>query len=336
VHTPCLTLTSAMGGALLAALLAALAVVPAAYADTAPVARDDTYSTAMNLNLVIGAPGVLANDTDADGDPLSATLVAGAQHGNVSISGNGAFTYVPTTNYVGPDQFTYRACDPNVVVPPAATTTPAPTVVVPPPTTVVPPPTTVVVPPTTPVIPPPTSVTPPAGNATPAPVDAEVRNEAFVASLCDQATVFITVKGGVVTTPPPVGGGVVIYPTCAAATRAGVHDIPFGDPRYLPRLDRDHDGIACEINGNDNPTAPVVTIPTGTQRVINGTNCRWDGTTWVPVTVVRPPGNTTVVNPPAAPNNVIIVPPAQPPANTFITPQAPSTGAVATGDGTLA
>lgn len=84
----------------------------AACAGTAPVARDDTYSTAMNTNLVIGAAGILANDTDADGDPLASALIAGAQHGNVNVAGNGSFTYVPTTNYVGPDQFTYKACDP--------------------------------------------------------------------------------------------------------------------------------------------------------------------------------------------------------------------------------
>jgi len=316
-------------------LLAALAVVPSAYADTAPVARDDAYSTAMNTNLVIGAPGVLANDTDADGDPLSATLVAGAQHGNVSISGNGAFTYVPTTNYAGPDQFTYRACDPAGTTPPATT----PPVVTTPP--VIPPPVTTP-PATTPPVTTPPLVTPPV--TTPPVVTIPTAPSAFVVSMCDQATVFITVKNGAVTNPPPVGGGVVTYQTCAAAFAAGVHDIPFGDPRYLPRLDRDHDGIACENNGNDNPTAPVVTIPTGTQRVINGKNCRWDGTTWVPVTVVRPP-STTIVTPPAGPNtiiqpapaapNAIVVPPAQPPADVFVTPQAPSSGAVATGDGSL-
>lgn len=52
------------------------------------------------------------------------------------------------------------------------------------------------------------------------------------------------------------------------------------------------------------------------------------------VTIVRPPANTTIVNPPPPANNTtVVVPPAQPPTNTFITPQAPSSGAVATGDG---
>jgi hypothetical protein len=116
--------------------------------------------------------------------------------------------------------------------------------------------------------------------------------------------------------PPPVGGGVPIYQTCAAAFRAGVHDIPRGDVRYRLVLDRDRDGVACELNGDDG----VRPQP--------------------PVTVVRPPSTTTIVQQPApapAPNNtIVVVPPAQAPSNTFIAPQAPSSGAVATGDGTLA
>lgn len=105
MHTR-LALASAAGGALLAALIAA-----PAYAASAPVAHDDNYSTPVNTQLVIAAPGVLGNDTDADGDTLAVKNVVGAQHGNVNVATNGAFTYVPTTNYVGPDQFTYDACE---------------------------------------------------------------------------------------------------------------------------------------------------------------------------------------------------------------------------------
>ena len=32
-------------------------------------------------------------------------------HGTLSLSANGAFTYVPSANYVGSDSFTYRASD---------------------------------------------------------------------------------------------------------------------------------------------------------------------------------------------------------------------------------
>jgi hypothetical protein len=242
----CLALTSAVGGALLAAAIA----VPAASAASGVVARDDAYSTAANTNLVTGAPGVLSNDTDADGDPLAAQGVVGAQHGSVSVSGNGAFTYVPTTNYAGPDQFTYKACEP---------------------------------------------------------LDPNDKTESETAE-CDTATVFITVKGTTPTTtpapttttePPPVGIPAQ-FGNCAQAARFGYHDIPSTSPRYRLILDRDRDGIACELNEGPVPT---------------------------PVTVVRPPANTTIVNPPAPSsglNTVVIVPPAPSGSNFSQIGQAPS------------
>ena len=44
---------------------------------TRPVADDDSYTTDEDTPLTVAAPGVLANDTDVDGDTLTATLVAG-------------------------------------------------------------------------------------------------------------------------------------------------------------------------------------------------------------------------------------------------------------------
>jgi hypothetical protein len=55
--------------------------------------------------------GVLQNDTDADGDALTAVLVGAPSHGTVQLSANGAFVYSPTAGYVGEDSFTYRAND---------------------------------------------------------------------------------------------------------------------------------------------------------------------------------------------------------------------------------
>ena len=43
----------------------------------APVAVNDSYSTTEDTPLTIAAPGVLANDTDVDGDALTAVLVTG-------------------------------------------------------------------------------------------------------------------------------------------------------------------------------------------------------------------------------------------------------------------
>ena len=79
--------------------------------NTAPVAVADSYSTPKNTTLIVAAPGVLANDTDADGDTLTAILVANVAHGTLTLGANGSISYVPTAAYVGPDTFTYKAND---------------------------------------------------------------------------------------------------------------------------------------------------------------------------------------------------------------------------------
>ena len=62
--------------------------------------------------LAVGAnAGVLANDTDADGDRITATLLAGPSHGSLVFNPDGSFTYTPAAAYYGADSFTYRADD---------------------------------------------------------------------------------------------------------------------------------------------------------------------------------------------------------------------------------
>jgi VCBS repeat-containing protein len=79
--------------------------------NNAPVALNNTYSTNEDTALNVAAPGVLGNDTDADGDPLTAIKVSNPSHGTVTLNSNGSFTYTPTANYNGADSFTYRAND---------------------------------------------------------------------------------------------------------------------------------------------------------------------------------------------------------------------------------
>src|SRR5439155_1368096 len=76
-----------------------------------PVAVNDSYSTAEDTALTIAAPGVLGNDTDVDGDGLSAVLIAGPAHGSLTLNANGSFSYTPAANYNGSDSFTYKAND---------------------------------------------------------------------------------------------------------------------------------------------------------------------------------------------------------------------------------
>jgi VCBS repeat-containing protein len=77
----------------------------------APSATNDAYSTNEDTALTISAPGVLSNDSDVDGNALTAALVSGPSHGTVTLNSNGSFSYTPATNYSGPDSFSYRASD---------------------------------------------------------------------------------------------------------------------------------------------------------------------------------------------------------------------------------
>ncbi|NLX56889.1 MAG: tandem-95 repeat protein, partial [Planctomycetaceae bacterium] len=78
---------------------------------SAPVAFDDSFSVSQDGTLNVPAAGILANDTDRDGDALSATLVAGPSHGSLTLNDDGSFAYVPDDRYLGSDSFSYKAND---------------------------------------------------------------------------------------------------------------------------------------------------------------------------------------------------------------------------------
>ena len=78
----------------------------------APVAVADSYSTAEDTALTVAAAlGVLANDTDVDGDPLTAVKVSDPAHGTLALAADGSFVYTPAADYSGADSFTYKAND---------------------------------------------------------------------------------------------------------------------------------------------------------------------------------------------------------------------------------
>jgi VCBS repeat-containing protein len=77
----------------------------------APVAVVDSYTINEDTALTVVAAGVLSNDTDIDGNNLTAVLVTGAGHGSLTLNANGSFTYTPSLNYNGSDSFTYKAND---------------------------------------------------------------------------------------------------------------------------------------------------------------------------------------------------------------------------------
>jgi hypothetical protein len=76
-----------------------------------PVTTNDSFSTSVNSVLNVPSKGVLANDTDPQGLPLTAGLVSGPTHGSLTLKLDGSFTYTPTSNFAGLDSFTYQARD---------------------------------------------------------------------------------------------------------------------------------------------------------------------------------------------------------------------------------
>jgi VCBS repeat-containing protein len=79
--------------------------------DLAPTANNDSYSATKNTPLIVPAPGVLANDTDPENDPLTAVLVSNPAHGSLTLNSDGSFTYTPHSGFHGTDSFTYEAND---------------------------------------------------------------------------------------------------------------------------------------------------------------------------------------------------------------------------------
>jgi len=76
-----------------------------------PTADDDAYVTDEDVPLTVAASGVLGNDGDVDGDPLTASVTSGAGHGSVELTADGSFTYTPDPHFNGTDSFGYRAND---------------------------------------------------------------------------------------------------------------------------------------------------------------------------------------------------------------------------------
>jgi hypothetical protein len=79
--------------------------------NTAPVATDDSYSLNQFQTLVPASTGVLTNDSDPDGDPLSAVKLSDPINGKLTLNSDGSFTYTPNSGFSGIDIFTYKAND---------------------------------------------------------------------------------------------------------------------------------------------------------------------------------------------------------------------------------
>ncbi|MEM7128154.1 MAG: Ig-like domain-containing protein [Chloroflexota bacterium] len=78
--------------------------------NNAPVAVDDAVAVAQNTTKVIG---VLANDSDIEGDPLIVSILLPPLHGTATLNANQSIVYTPTAGYAGSDTLLYQIDDGN-------------------------------------------------------------------------------------------------------------------------------------------------------------------------------------------------------------------------------
>ncbi|QDV22465.1 DVUA0089 family protein [Aureliella helgolandensis] len=88
-----------------------------------PVAVNDSYTVLEDDVLVVGATGILANDTDVDTpvdelrvqdqNPATPEIdpVENVSHGTLQLNRDGSFTYTPNADFNGIDTFVYNATD---------------------------------------------------------------------------------------------------------------------------------------------------------------------------------------------------------------------------------
>ncbi|MCA9217877.1 MAG: cadherin-like domain-containing protein, partial [Planctomycetales bacterium] len=75
-----------------------------------PVANDDSYQAFFGDVLTVETQrGVLANDTDPNGEDLVAELVVGPDLGELTLNKDGSFVYTPFSGVIGTDTFSYQA-----------------------------------------------------------------------------------------------------------------------------------------------------------------------------------------------------------------------------------
>jgi VCBS repeat-containing protein len=90
------------------ALLSNIAEMTWTPLNRAPVANPDVFTVDEDTVLT---GNVVTNDTDEDGDAVTATLVSGPASGTLVFNSDGSFTYTPPLDFCGTDGFTYQLND---------------------------------------------------------------------------------------------------------------------------------------------------------------------------------------------------------------------------------
>ncbi len=85
--------------------------ITVANTNDAPIAATDYVSVAEDTTNVI--IDVQVNDTDADGDVLTTSIVTAPSNGTATVVNNDSITYTPNANWNGKDTIIYQVCDPS-------------------------------------------------------------------------------------------------------------------------------------------------------------------------------------------------------------------------------
>lgn len=89
-------------------------IVAVGWAEESPGTYDYDFAVARyreDGSLDASPVGVLLNDSDPNGDALTAVEVISPLHGDLPLDADGTFTYTPANNFVGYDSFSYYATD---------------------------------------------------------------------------------------------------------------------------------------------------------------------------------------------------------------------------------
>src|SRR5207249_366255 len=79
-----------------------------------PVDNSDSTTVAEGGTVTVldsTSASVLANDTDAEANTLTATKLSDPAHGSVTLNANGTFSYSHDGSETATDSFTYKTCD---------------------------------------------------------------------------------------------------------------------------------------------------------------------------------------------------------------------------------
>ncbi|MBQ4834213.1 tandem-95 repeat protein, partial [Pseudoalteromonas sp. MMG010] len=92
----------------------ATVIINASDENTPPIAVNDSYALSEDVKLEVSLEqGLLSNDSDADDNSftIDESFIISPSHGQLLLSNDGSFSYIPDANFFGVDEFQYQIID---------------------------------------------------------------------------------------------------------------------------------------------------------------------------------------------------------------------------------